>query len=191
VTQLRSHDPVTLLQHARDRYDDALNLACENAVGTETAQRIHEHIENLAPGITDQPAWPTLRQQLIHAAADNHDPIALIDNAASRGRLDNARDPAATLTWRLRDHDIDLDLDLDLGRHGQLPALIRQNLPWSNYLQHRQDAVLAARRQLKETTSTEDADDVTGRLARSTPRPPAQQPGFSLTSRRPGRAPRP
>ncbi|MEJ7774862.1 MAG: MobF family relaxase, partial [Nocardioidaceae bacterium] len=186
-----AYEPLALLQHARDRYDDALNLACENAVGTETAQRIHEHIENLAPGITDQPAWPTLRQQLIHAAADNHDPIALIDNAASRGRLDNARDPAATLTWRLRDHDIDLDLDLDLGRHGQLPALIRQNLPWSNYLQHRQDAVLAARRQLKETTSTEDADDVTGRLARSTPRPPAQQPGFSLTSRRPGRAPRP
>lgn len=105
TTELETaHDPTTLLEHARDRYTDALNLACTHVVGPQAIKAVAAHAEHLAPGITDQPAWPTLRQRLIHATADNNDPIGLLNYAAERGQLHDARDPAATLIWRLDNH---------------------------------------------------------------------------------------
>ena len=141
TTELETaNDPMTLLQHARERYGDALTLACEHVVGTKAIDAVETRAEQLVPGITEQPAWPTLRERLVHAAADDHDPIELLDHAAGRGRLHDARDPAATLTWRL---EALTDASAALGN--ELPVRVRQSPTWRNYLDQRQAVVTRAR----------------------------------------------
>ncbi|CAN5412284.1 hypothetical protein BH11ACT8_BH11ACT8_07410 [soil metagenome] len=161
ATELETaHDPMTLLQHARDRYDDALNLACESVVGAATIDAVEDHAEQLVPSLTEQPAWPTLRQRLVHAAADNHDPIDLLDHAAERGRLHDTHDPAATLTWRLH------TLANTDEPSNELPSRVQQNPAWSTYLQQRQAAVDEARHNAMNLSddelSSDDAAPVTG-----------------------------
>ncbi|MCW2816144.1 MAG: primase catalytic core, N-terminal domain [Nocardioides sp.] len=151
TTELESaHDPSTLLQQARERYDDALNLACEQAVSATVVDAVETHAEQLLPGMTEQPAWPTLRQRLIRAAADNQDPIDLLNLAADRGRLHDARDPAATLTWRL-----EALTDFPAGAVGELPALVQQRPTWCGYLQRRQAVVREALYTVTELTNVD------------------------------------
>jgi hypothetical protein len=56
------------------------------------------------PGITDDPAWPTLRAHLILLAATGTDPLTAppVRRGTSR-ELDTAGDRAAVLDWRLDD----------------------------------------------------------------------------------------
>lgn len=186
TTELETaHAPMTLLQHARDRYDDALNLACEQTVGPAAINAVDAHAEQLVPGITDQSAWPTLRQRLVHAAADNDDPLDLLDHAANRGRLHDTRDPAAALTWRLEA----LTADPDEASSG-LPARVQQNPAWSIYLQHRQRAVDDARQDAMNSPDDEPgASHVTAetlepqrsRSRSDLPPTPPRRPGQSLT----------
>ena len=55
------------------------------------------------PGLTDEPAWPTLRAHLLLLAAHGTDPVAQLAAAAGSRELDTADDRAAVLDWRLDD----------------------------------------------------------------------------------------
>jgi hypothetical protein len=51
--------------------------------------------------LTDADAWPALRSTLMLWAANGHNPETILNQAVAFGGLDDARDPAAVLTWRL------------------------------------------------------------------------------------------
>ena len=46
-------------------YIDALHLAAEDVVGESAAQALQASANQLVPGLTDEPAWPTLRAHLL------------------------------------------------------------------------------------------------------------------------------
>ena len=49
--------------------DRALGNAAEQLVGSRTLAEL-DHVDKYMPGLTDQPAWPTLRAHLIDLAAE-------------------------------------------------------------------------------------------------------------------------
>ncbi len=91
--------PVRLLGPAVTTYVDAINFAAEHHLpdsvkaGIEAAGGAHR--------LTGADAWPTLRSQLMLIAANGHDPAAVLNQAVALGGLQDARDPAAVITWRL------------------------------------------------------------------------------------------
>ncbi|MGV8909918.1 MAG: MobF family relaxase [Propionicimonas sp.] len=97
ITQ--ADDPALLLGPATTCYVDAISLAAEQVVpdhikdAIDTAGQAHR--------LTDADAWPALRSTLILWAANRHNPVDLLQQALAYGGLDDARDPAAVLTWRL------------------------------------------------------------------------------------------
>lgn len=107
TTQQRdAFNPHTRLGPLVDAYSYALGAAAEHKAGPETMAAIDAAAENLHPGLTGEPAWPTLRKHLAAIAVDGRDPVAALDDAISSRPLENdpdnpARDSAAVLDWRL------------------------------------------------------------------------------------------
>ena len=93
--------PTTLLRDAVARYHDSLGVIAETVVGAVVLDTLARVAENLHPGLTASPAYPTLRAHLAIIGADGHDPIAVLIAAGNRRELDTAADPAAVLDWRL------------------------------------------------------------------------------------------
>jgi hypothetical protein len=61
TTQLRElNDPAVRLHDAVQRYTDALHLAAEQAVGPQAVSEL-DKADQYIPGLTTEPAWPTLR----------------------------------------------------------------------------------------------------------------------------------
>jgi hypothetical protein len=57
--------------------------------------------EQAVPGLTDEPAWPTLRGRLLLLGASGIDPIAELLNVVDARELDGAADRAAgTFVYR-------------------------------------------------------------------------------------------
>ncbi len=118
-------DPAPRLGLATQRYLDALHYAAEDVLrrqpagtptGVPTASAASEMraglvcnvvdaldhaAQRLAPGLSDEPAWPTLRARLLLLGANGHDPAALLTRAMAAGDLRTATDCAAVLDWRL------------------------------------------------------------------------------------------
>jgi hypothetical protein len=62
TTQRRHHaDPTARLGEACDRYRDALHVAAEHLAGPATVTALTKTADTLVPGVTGEPAWPTLR----------------------------------------------------------------------------------------------------------------------------------
>ncbi|MGB8022154.1 MAG: AAA family ATPase, partial [Candidatus Nanopelagicales bacterium] len=102
TTQLRDQDePARLLGPAVARYTDALGFAAEQVLGTHAVTALEDAADQVVLWVSDSPAWPTLRTHLIQLAADGHNPLALLRQAARLGELDSAHDPAAVLDHRL------------------------------------------------------------------------------------------
>ena len=103
TTELREQDnPARLLAPAVARYTDALGVAAEQVVGAEAVRRLDDEADQVVLWLTECPAWETLRADLLGLAADGHDPVALLRQAANIDELDAARDPAAVLDYRLQ-----------------------------------------------------------------------------------------
>ncbi|MGN2636518.1 AAA family ATPase [Nocardia takedensis] len=101
-TQLRDAlDPHRRIGRALDIYLDALGLAAEHALGEPALARLDTAAEQLHPGLTDAPAYPTLRQHLATLALTGTDPVNAVRAAIEERELDTAADPAAVLDWRL------------------------------------------------------------------------------------------
>ena len=109
-------DPATRLGEAAQRYLDSLYVAAENLLrhdttrpingavdGTETnlVDALDLAVDKLAPGLSDEAAWPTLRAHLLLLGAAGENPVDALRAAAGDRELDTARDRAAVLDWRL------------------------------------------------------------------------------------------
>ncbi len=139
ATSLRRQeaDAATLLKPAVDRYVDALGFVAEQLVGAEKVSEIRETADRLVLWLSDEPAWPVLQSQLVLLAASGRDPVDALRRAVTQGDLDDARDPAAVLSWRLE----------PAGGQGPLPwlggvpELLQRDPLWGPYLAARQDLV--------------------------------------------------
>ncbi|MGV0993780.1 MAG: MobF family relaxase [Mycobacterium sp.] len=96
-----SGDPALRLGPASAMYLDALGAAAENCAGAETMARIDSAATQLNSALSECEAWPVLRRHLALLALEGEDPVAVLDEAMADGGLDDARDPAAILDWRL------------------------------------------------------------------------------------------
>ncbi len=63
-------DPAQRLGDVVDRYLDALHVAAEHTAGRDTLAALDQTAERVATGLTQDPAWPTLRAHLLVHAAD-------------------------------------------------------------------------------------------------------------------------
>jgi hypothetical protein len=102
TTQLRElNNPAARLFQAVQRYTDALHLAAGHAVGPQTVAEL-DQADRYVPGLTDEPAWPTLRAHLLAFAAETGEhPLRHMLTAASGRDLQTAGDMAAVLDWRV------------------------------------------------------------------------------------------
>ncbi|SOC48552.1 DNA primase, catalytic core [Blastococcus aggregatus] len=94
-------DPAGQLHTAAVRYADALRFAAEHRLEPGTGEQLEDAADNLLPGLTAAPAWPTLRGHLALLALAGSDPLAALTHTAGMRDLDSAADPAAVLDWRL------------------------------------------------------------------------------------------
>jgi conjugative relaxase-like TrwC/TraI family protein len=95
------HNPAARLFQAVQRYTDSLRVAAEQLVGPQTVAEL-DGVDQYVHGLTDEPAWPTLRAQLLALAAETGQHPFLHLQAAAAGRdLSTAGDMAAVLYWRL------------------------------------------------------------------------------------------
>jgi hypothetical protein len=112
----RLSDPAARLHDAVQRYTDGLHAATERIVGRAIVDTLDSRAEQVIPDITDAPAWPPLRANLIALAAETGEhPLVHLHEAALGRDLSAAEDIAAVLNWRLPE---------PTSNHGQPP------LPW-------------------------------------------------------------
>ena len=93
--QRDQHHPAARLADAAARYVDALHMAAEDLAGRELVDALNAAAEQIMPGLTDEPAWPTLRAHLLLLAAHGTDPVAQLAAAAGSREVDSADDRAA------------------------------------------------------------------------------------------------
>ncbi len=95
------NDPAARLFQAVQRYTDGLDVAAEQLVGPQTVAEL-DQADQYLPGLTAEPAWPTLRAHLLAVAAETEQhPVRHLLTAASGRDLETAGDMAAVLDWRL------------------------------------------------------------------------------------------
>ncbi len=142
-------DAATQLKPAVDRYVDALGFAAEQVIGSEHAAQIEASVDQVVPELTDAPAWPVLKSQLMLLAASGANPVSVLSTAAQEGGLADARDPAAVLSWRLDRVD----------RNGPLPWLSRvperlaEHPQWGPYLNSRSQLVRELAAEVREASA--------------------------------------
>src|SRR3954452_3729069 len=91
----------TQLHDAVMRYHDALGFAAEDMLGAETLANTDREVEAIWPGLTSEPAYPTLRAHLALRTLEGADPVATLLDTASECELGTSHDRAAVLDWRL------------------------------------------------------------------------------------------
>ncbi|MFE9256139.1 relaxase/mobilization nuclease domain-containing protein [Streptomyces sp. NPDC006879] len=73
--------------------------------GIRTKHRYARHLQQAAPDhaarILKDPAWDALATVLADAETAGHNPTTLLDQALGQRTLDDARNPARALTWRI------------------------------------------------------------------------------------------
>jgi conjugative relaxase-like TrwC/TraI family protein len=95
------NDPAARLFQAVQRYTDGLHVAAEQLVGPQTVAEL-DRADQYIPGLTTEPAWPTLRAHLLALAAETGEhPLRHMLTAASGRDLRTVDDMAAVLDWRL------------------------------------------------------------------------------------------
>ncbi len=165
TAQAQLADPAVRLGAAADRYHDSLHVAALTQLGDQGLAALDRAAEQVLPGLTDAPAWTTLRASLaLHAATDTgHDPGAgsgsqahqlavqaatrVLHHALAQGEVRSAA-PAAVLDWRLDLSDPSRPrptraLTSKAQTPGPLPWLpaippgLENDVTWGSYLQAR------------------------------------------------------
>ncbi len=97
-------DPAVRLGAATARYLDSLYAAAEHLARPEVVANLDQSAERLLGGLTREPAWPTMRGQiLLAAAAAGADPVTEPYSAAATRDMTSADDHVAVIDWRTRD----------------------------------------------------------------------------------------
>jgi hypothetical protein len=95
------NNPAARLFQAVQRYTDGLHVAAEQLLGSQRIAEL-DQADQYIPGLTTEPAWPTLRAHLVTLAAETGEhPLRHLLTAASGRDLRTAGDMAAVLYWRL------------------------------------------------------------------------------------------
>ncbi|WP_131104480.1 MobF family relaxase [Ornithinimicrobium sufpigmenti] len=162
-------DPAVLLGESTARYVDALYTAAATTVGTERLQQLDEAAEHLVPGMTDAPAWPTLRAHLTLIAAGGQDPVQVLTGATTAREVDTAADPAATVDWRLDDSGMRNTARGPLPWIPGIPATLSSDPTWGPYLVARAQRVTDLAQDVAEHAVTAPAP---AWAAQGTARPP-------------------
>jgi hypothetical protein len=151
-------DPAARLLDAVQRYTDGLHVAAEQLVGPETVAEL-DQADQYFPGVTAEPAWPTLRAQLLALAAETgQHPLRHLLTAASGRDLHTAGDMAAVLYWRLP--------ELTPTTPGPLPWLpgipptLRAHPVWSSYLAKRSQLVADLADRVEDHVCQGDAEPI-------------------------------
>jgi hypothetical protein len=99
TTVLRElNNPAARLFQAVQRYTDGLHVATEQLLGPQTVAEL-DHADHYIPGLTTEPAWPTLRAQLLALAAETGEhPLRHMQTAAAGRDLSTAGDMAPSST---------------------------------------------------------------------------------------------
>jgi hypothetical protein len=149
-------DPAVRLSDSVERYIAALHVAAEHVVGSSTAQAVDAYANRLVPGLTDEPAWPTLRARLLLLAINGADPQQRLGVACDARQLDCAEDRAAVLDWRLG------NTNPLSGRNGPLPWLpgvphrLAADPNWGPYLNARSHLVDELTDQVRRNAAGEE-----------------------------------
>jgi hypothetical protein len=142
-------DPAVRLRDAIERCTDALRVAAEDVVGTTAVQALETSANRLVPGLTDEPAWPTLRAHLLLLTVHGADPYERLHAVCEARQISSADDRAAMLDWRL-DHT-----RRSIGRDGPLPWLpgipdrLAADPQWGRYLDARSHLVAQLAHQVR------------------------------------------
>ena len=95
TTQREAASCATQLHDAVMRYHDALGFAAEEELGVDSLASVDRDAEAIWPGLTAEPAYPTLRAHLALRALDGEDPVAALLDAAGTRELGTSNDRAA------------------------------------------------------------------------------------------------
>jgi hypothetical protein len=152
------NDPAARLFQAVQRYTDGLHVAAEQLVGPETVAAL-DQADRYIPGLTTEPAWPTLRAHLLGLAAETGEqPLRLMLTAASGRDLETAGDMAAVLYWRLPaltpTNPGPLSWLLDI------PSTLQDHPVWGVYLAKRSQLVADLADQVQDQVCQGDAEPV-------------------------------
>ena len=101
TTSRRLADPAIDAAAAAARYSDSLHTAAAHLLGPGWGHHLDAALDQACPGITDSPAYPTLRGHLALLAANGEDPVVAFTQARTSREIDTAADVAAVLDWRL------------------------------------------------------------------------------------------
>jgi len=163
---IREHaDPATRLGEAAQRYLDSLYVAAEDLLRHETTtgvdgstvnlvDALDTAVETLAPGLSDEAAWPTLRAHLLLLGAAGENPVDALRAAAGDRELETARDRAAVLDWRLDASGLRNAGAGPLPWMPGIPARMAEDPHWGVYLAQRAHLV----EQLAEQVHTRAAE---------------------------------
>jgi hypothetical protein len=152
------NDPAARLFQAVQRYTDGLHVAAEQLVGPETVAEL-DQADRYIPGLTTEPAWPTLRAHLLGLAAETGEhPLLHLQTAAAGRELSTAGDMAAVLYWRLP--------ELTPTNPGPLPWLLgipstlHAHPVWGVYLAKRSQLVADLANQVQDQVCQGDAEPI-------------------------------
>jgi hypothetical protein len=150
-------DPTLRLGRASAMYLDALGVAAEHCAGPEAMARIDTVATQIDNSLLQCEAWPVLRHHLALLALEGESPADLLQRVAASGGLDDARDPAAVLDWRL---------PIPSGtRPGPLhwldpiPTALAGNATWGRYLSLRAQLVSELAANVRENVGKWTAED--------------------------------
>jgi len=133
--------PATRLADAVARYSDAIGFAAEQTTGPDLLHQLDATAEALLPGLTDAPAWPTLRAHLVLSAANGNDPLTQLTEAVTARDLTDALDPAAVLDWRIDTDGPHHNTGRPLPWLPAIPSTLTRHDQWGPYLQARHHLV--------------------------------------------------
>jgi hypothetical protein len=135
-------DPAVRLGDSVERYLDALHVAAEHVVGKSAAEALEGFANQLVPGLTDEPAWPSLRGHLLLLAADGANPHPRLRAARDAKEMSSADDRAAVLDWRLDDSSVLSSRDGPLPWLPEIPNRIAADPTWGPYLRARSHLII-------------------------------------------------
>lgn len=137
TTRREADAPAAQLHEAVMRYHDALGFAAEQTLGSDILGSTDAELEAIWPGLTSEPAYPTLRGHLALIALGGTDPVAAILDAAGSQELDTSDDQAAVLDWRIGESATEGPLPWLDG----IPAGLWDHATWGPYLEARSNRV--------------------------------------------------
>ncbi|WP_230591961.1 MobF family relaxase [Rhodococcoides fascians] len=142
-TLAEADDPHLNLSPAARAYDYSVATGSEVHLGPEVMAAIDVAAEEEAPGLTDEPAWPTLRGHLAILGAHGRDPVEALRSAVRSRELDTALDRAAVLDWRLDPSGTHSSAAGPLPWLPAIPKAVHDLPEWGAYLDARKDLVAA------------------------------------------------